>query len=145
VLGGIVGADVRYLDRLRAAGGWDDFDVLALHGYVRLSPEASGLGGWLDRAVAYEITTHSEHHLDAGRQYWRLTPHPKAPQMPSIILCFLLSLVPPLWNRFIAMPRLRRRDLEFASPEERALAAAANKKAGWPNWLGEARVEAVRA
>lgn len=53
VLGGIVGADVRYLDRLRAAGGWDDFDVLALHGYVRLSPEASGLGGWLDRAVAY--------------------------------------------------------------------------------------------
>ena len=53
VLGGIVGTDVKYLDRLRAAGVWDDFDVLAIHGYVRLSPEASGLGGWFDRAVAY--------------------------------------------------------------------------------------------
>jgi hypothetical protein len=53
VLGGIVGTDVKYLDRLRAAGAWDDFDILAIHGYVRLSPEASGLGGWFDRAVAY--------------------------------------------------------------------------------------------
>jgi hypothetical protein len=53
VLGGIVGTDVAYLDRLRAAGAWPDFDVLAIHGYVRLSPEASGLGGWFDRAVAY--------------------------------------------------------------------------------------------
>jgi hypothetical protein len=53
VLGGIVGTDVAYLDRLRAAGAWSDFDVLAIHGYVRLSPEASGLGGWFDRAMAY--------------------------------------------------------------------------------------------
>ena len=53
VLGGIVGTDVAYLDRLRAAGAWADFDVLAIHGYVRLSPEASGLGGWFDRAMAY--------------------------------------------------------------------------------------------
>ena len=53
VLGGIVGTDVPYLDRLRAAGAWSDFDVLAIHGYVRLSPEASGLGGWFDRAMAY--------------------------------------------------------------------------------------------
>jgi hypothetical protein len=53
VLGGIVGTDVPYLDRLRAAGSWADFDVLAIHGYVRLSPEGSGLGGWFDRAMAY--------------------------------------------------------------------------------------------
>ncbi|MEA2518008.1 MAG: large repetitive protein, partial [Chloroflexota bacterium] len=53
VLGGIVGTDISYLDRLRAAGGWPDFDVLAIHGYVRLSPEASGLGGWFDRAMTY--------------------------------------------------------------------------------------------
>ena len=100
---------------------------------------------WLDRSLAYEITTHSQHHLDAGRQYWRLKPYPEAPQMPSIILCFILSLVPPLWNRLIAMPRLRRWDLEFASPEERALAAEANARAGWPNWLAEARTQALRA
>ena len=53
VLGGIVGTDVPYLDRLRAAGAWTDFDVLAIHGFVRLSPEQSGLGGWFDKAVAY--------------------------------------------------------------------------------------------
>jgi flagellar hook assembly protein FlgD len=53
VLGGIVGTDVPYLDRLRAAGAWTDFDVLAIHGFVRLSPEQSGLGGWFDKAAAY--------------------------------------------------------------------------------------------
>lgn len=53
VLGGIVGTDIPYLNRLRAAGAWADFDVLAIHGYVRLSPEQSGLGGWFDKAVAY--------------------------------------------------------------------------------------------
>lgn len=90
---------------------------------------------FLDRALAYEITTHSEHHLDPNAPFYRLKPHTDAPQMPSIIYCFILSLIPPLWHRWIAMPRLRNWDLHFASPEERALAAAANARAGWPNWL----------
>ena len=46
-------------------------------------------------------------------------------------------LVPPVWFRFIAMPHLRRWDLSFATPDERALAAEANAAAGWPAWLSE--------
>ena len=89
----------------------------------------------LDRALAYEITTHSEHHLDADAPFWSLKPHVEAPQMPSIILCFITSMIPPLWDRWIAMPRLRHWDLHFASREERKLALEANARAGWPNWL----------
>lgn len=91
----------------------------------------------LDRALAYEIATHSEHHLDPTKPYWKLEPHPRAPQMPSIILCFLTTWIPPLWDRWITMPRLREWDLHHASPEERKLAAAANAKAGWPDWLAD--------
>ena len=98
----------------------------------------------LDRALAFEITTHSEHHLNPMAPFHRLKPHPQAPQMPSIIYCFILSLVPPLWNRRIAMPRLRDWDLRFASPAERRLAAAANARAGWPNWLASAEEGSAR-
>ena len=31
------------------------------------------------------------------------------------------------------MPRLKDRDLRFASPQERDIARKANRKAGWPN------------
>jgi toluene methyl-monooxygenase len=91
----------------------------------------------VDRALAYEIATHSGHHLDPDKPYWRLETHPRAPQMPSIILCFLTTWIPPLWDRWITMPRLKEWDLRHASPEERKLAAAANARAGWPDWLGE--------
>jgi len=87
------------------------------------------------RAVSFEITNHAHHHMDQGVPFHRLHPDPQAPQMPSIVLCFLAALVPPVWFRFIAMPRLRQWDLSFATPEERALAAKANAAAGWPDWL----------
>lgn len=99
----------------------------------------------VDRALAYEIATHSEHHLDPDKPYWNLETHPRAPQMPSIILCFLTTWIPPLWDRWITMPRLRHWDLHFASPEERKLAAAANARASWPSWLAEEERSAAGA
>ena len=81
VLGGIVGTDVRYLDRLRAAGAWDDFDVLALHGYVKLSPEASGLGGWMDRAMAY-VERHGVKPVWLTEVCWPVAP--AAPGIPEV-------------------------------------------------------------
>ncbi|MGH7803418.1 MAG: xylene monooxygenase, partial [Candidatus Binatia bacterium] len=98
----------------------------------------------LDRALAYEITTHSEHHLDPTAPFHRLKPHPEAPQMPSIIYCFVLSLIPPLWDRLIAMPRLRDWDLHFASLGERKLGLTANARAGWPSWLASAEGGSAR-
>lgn len=83
------------------------------------------------RLLAYEITTHSEHHLDPDVSYTDLTPLPDAPQMPSILVCFIASLVPLLWDKMIARPRLQHWDQHFASDEERVLATEANRVAGW--------------
>lgn len=87
------------------------------------------------RAVSFEISTHSEHHLDPDMPYQDLPPHTEAPQMPSIVACFLMSFIPPLWEAKIAKPRLEQWDREFATAEEQQLAMAANARAGWPNWL----------
>ena len=58
--------------------------------------------------------------------------------MPSLFLCFLLGLVPPLWENLVAKPKLKDWDLQYATPGERKLAMEANKNAGWPQWIPEA-------
>ncbi|MEL0082714.1 MAG: alkane 1-monooxygenase [Gammaproteobacteria bacterium] len=100
-----------------------DQPIQARHAWNHLKP--------LSRLLGYEITTHSEHHLDPDVTYTRLTPLPDAPQMPSILICFITSLIPPLWERLIARPRLRHWDEHFASDQEKQLAAEANLHAGW--------------
>ncbi len=55
------------------------------------------------------------------------------------------ALVPPLWHNVIIKPALKRWDLEFATREERALAAEQNRKAGWPDWHNEPGAEVGRA
>jgi toluene methyl-monooxygenase len=92
---------------------------------------------WLDRAIGYEITTHVDHHVDPDLRFDRLVPHPDAPQMPNLFVCAMSAFVPPLWFRYVAMPRLREWDLHHATPAEQALARAANRAAGWPDWLDE--------
>lgn len=91
--------------------------------------------GMIVRPIGVEITNHINHHLDGHTPFYELQPEPEAPQMPSLFLCFLCGLVPPVWHRFIAQPRLKDWDLRFASPSERKLARAANALAGWPQWL----------
>ncbi|WP_323760282.1 hypothetical protein [Immundisolibacter sp.] len=51
--------------------------------------------------------------------------------MPSLLVCFLASTVPPLWDRLIARPRLCHCDRHFASTERKELARRANQAAGW--------------
>lgn len=87
------------------------------------------------RNLAFEITNHSDHHVDSYVPFYRLQPQPDGPQMPSIFICFLMGIVPPIWFRYIAMPRLEDWDRRFATDEEKRLAAEANRRAGWPNWL----------
>lgn len=60
--------------------------------------------------------------------------------MPSIFLCFLCGLIPPLWFKYIAKPKLKDWDLNYATDSEKKLARAANKKAGWPDWLADANL-----
>lgn len=98
---------------------------------------------WFSRVLSFEITNHADHHLNSYKRYYQLTPHREAIEMPSLFGCFFASLIPPLWHEMIAKPALKRWDLEYANAEERALAREANRKAGWPDWLGEAHADDV--
>lgn len=101
--------------------------------------------GAIARPLGVEITNHINHHLDGYTRFHDLRPEPNAPRMPSLFLCFLTGLVPPIWFRFIALPRLKDWDTRFASAAERKLAREANAKAGWPQWLDEAPAVAAKA
>lgn len=91
--------------------------------------------GVIARSLGVEITNHINHHLDGYTRFYDLKPEPQAPQMPSLFLCFVLGLVPPLWFRFVAKPRLKDWDERYATAAERRLAMQANAKAGWPQWV----------
>ena len=97
----------------------------------------------VSRIIGYEITTHIDHHKNGDLRFDQLVPHRDAPQMPSVFLCAVMVLFPPIWNRY-AQQRLQEWDETFASPEERELARAANRRAGWPDWLAES-TESVAA
>ncbi|MDO8315341.1 MAG: fatty acid desaturase [Rugosibacter sp.] len=90
------------------------------------------------RAITFEISNHSEHHLDPDKAYELLKTYPEAPQMPSIIICFLASFIPPLWEKRIAKPLLTHWDTHYASPAEQRLAMEENARAGWPIWVNSA-------
>jgi hypothetical protein len=96
------------------------------HSWAHLSPVV--------RAAAFEITNHHHHHEEPAAPFYTLVPDPESPQMPSALLCFVVALVPPLWERLIARPRLEEWDRRYATDGERALAAEANRAAGWPLW-----------
>lgn len=93
--------------------------------------------GFFSRLMGFEITNHADHHLDSYMPYFKLVPDTNAIRMPSVFVCFLSALIPPLWHRMIIRPALKRWDLEFANAQERELARAQNKAAGWPDWFDE--------
>jgi hypothetical protein len=91
--------------------------------------------GMIVRPLGCEITNHINHHIDGYIRFYDLHPEKEAPQMPSLFVCFLLGLVPPLWENLVAKPKLKDWDLRYATPGERKLAMEANEKAGWPQWI----------
>jgi p-cymene monooxygenase len=93
--------------------------------------------GWFSRTAGFEITNHADHHLNSYQPFYKLVPHKEAILMPSVFVCFLSALIPPIWHELIIKPALKRWDAEFATPEERALAREQNKAAGWPDWQSE--------
>lgn len=95
--------------------------------------------------MGFEITNHADHHLNSYQVYYKLVPHKEAIPMPSVFVCFLSALIPPVWHEMIIKPALKRWDLEFANAEERKLAAEQNKAAGWPDWQNEPGAEVGKA
>jgi fatty acid desaturase len=153
---------VLFLAVLAAIGGWpgliggfiatiiaralvESFNYIQHCGLIRLEGQpVASRHVWnhlapLTRAAAFEITNHTGHHLDSYVPFYKLQPDVGGLRMPSAYLCFAASLMPPVWNRFILWPRLENWDRHVATPEERALAREANRKAGWPDWLGDGR------
>ncbi|MBK7345032.1 MAG: alkane 1-monooxygenase [Saprospiraceae bacterium] len=56
----------------------------------------------LGRIFLYELTRHSDHHYRASRKYQLLRHFQMSPQLPfGYPGSMILSLVPPLWQRFI--------------------------------------------
>ena len=81
-------------------------------------------------------------NLMLQREYpngYRLKPDLQAIRMPNVFLCFLAALVPPVWHDLIIKRALKQWDEQYASAEERELARAQNRDAGWPDWLGATR------
>lgn len=92
--------------------------------------------GWVGRVTAFEITNHADHHLNSYLSYYALVPDRDSVRMPSVFVCFMASLIPPLWFNGIIKPALKEWDTRYASAEERGLAAEQNRKAGWEDWFG---------
>jgi toluene methyl-monooxygenase len=88
----------------------------------------------ISRIGGLEITTHAHHHYDGYVRFYDLKPSKIDNRMPSVVVCFLMALVPPLWFKFV-QAKLKKWDLTFATPEELKLAKEANERAGWPNWF----------
>jgi NAD(P)H-flavin reductase/ferredoxin len=80
----------------------------------------------------FNLTRHSHHHAQGEVPFHELRPYPDAPMMVSgYLTTLLLTLIPPVWNRLM-IPKLIAWDREFATEEERALAAVANERSGIP-------------
>ena len=89
----------------------------------------------LSRLMGFEITNHADHHTDSFAKFHQLVPDRQWIPMPSVFVCFFSALIPPLWHNVVIKPALKRWDNELATPQERELARAQNKAAGWPDWF----------
>lgn len=87
--------------------------------------------GMLSRLVGFEITNHVDHHINSYPGYHELVPDRDSMPMPSVFTCFLIALLPPVWNHGYMKPALKHWDEQIANAEERVLAAEQSREAGW--------------
>jgi len=143
LIGGWMAVGLAFAAQVVARLWVESFNYFQHYGLIRLKGAPIGRRhvwnhlGWFSRTVAFEITNHADHHLNSYQVYYKLAPHKEGIPMPSVFVCFLTALIPPLWHEFIIKPALKRWDLEFATAEERAIAAQQNAEAGWPDWQNE--------
>ncbi len=139
-IGGWLAVGLAFAAQIVARCWVESFNYFQHYGLIRVKGAPIGRRhvwnhlGWFSRTCAFEITNHADHHLNSYQEYYKLAPHREGIIMPSVFVCFLTALVPPLWHGLIIKPALKRWDLEFATTEERARAARQNAEAGWPDW-----------
>lgn len=80
----------------------------------------------------FNLTRHSHHHAQGEVPYQDLKPFPDAPMMINGYLTTLIvALIPPLWHRLMT-PKVLAWDRDYATAEERKMAAHANARSGIP-------------
>ena len=81
----------------------------------------------ISNSLHYNLPRHSDHHMSATKDFWRLHTQHQAPMLPygNQTMAFI-ALTPPLWRR-IMRPLLADWDLNYASDAERELV----RERGW--------------
>jgi alkane 1-monooxygenase/p-cymene monooxygenase len=130
------------LSAMFIAKAWtESFSYFQHYGQVRVPGTPIGRRhvwnhlGVATRVLGFELTNHADHHLNSYQPYYKLVPHRDCIEMPSVFVCFLAALIPPVWDNLIIKPALKRWDMEFATPAERKLAREQNLAAGWEDWF----------
>jgi NAD(P)H-flavin reductase/ferredoxin len=78
----------------------------------------------------FNLTRHSHHHAQGEVPYQDLRPYPDAPMMISGYLAtIIVAMIPPLWHKLMT-PKVLAWDRDYATEEERRLAASANARSG---------------
>jgi alkane 1-monooxygenase len=78
----------------------------------------------------FNLTRHSHHHAQGEVPYHQLRPYPNAPMMiGGYVTTIVVAMIPPLWHRWMT-PKLLGWDRDFATDQERRLAASANAESG---------------
>lgn len=80
----------------------------------------------------FNLTRHSHHHAQGEVPYQDLKPFPDAPMMVNgYLTTILIAMIPPLWHQLMT-PKVIAWDCDYATAEEKALAAVANARSGIP-------------
>jgi alkane 1-monooxygenase len=78
----------------------------------------------------FNLTRHSHHHAQGEVPYHELKPYADAPMMINgYLTTILVAMMPPLWHRLMT-PKVMAWDRDYATGEERELAARANQISG---------------
>lgn len=78
----------------------------------------------------FNLTRHSHHHAQGEVPYQDLKPFPEAPMMINgYLTTIIIAMVPPLWHKLMT-PKVLAWDRDYATTEERLLAAKANELSG---------------
>ena len=78
----------------------------------------------------FNLTRHSHHHAQGEVPYQDLKPFPEAPMMiGGYLTTIIVAMVPPLWHKLMT-PKVLAWDRDYATAEERKLAAQANARSG---------------
>lgn len=78
----------------------------------------------------FNLTRHSHHHAQGEVPYQDLKPFPDAPMMINgYLTTIIVAMIPPLWHALMT-PKILEWDRQYATDEERQLAAQANARSG---------------